>query len=205
MTMHSQSKTPGTTARKGDKRERTRARLIEVAAQVIGEKGYERMALDEVAARAGMTRGAIYGNFADREELLLAVVKSGWKPVIPSARGGASLRERMRILGQAVVDAAPARQAHAIGAASFQLYALTHPQLRRKLSRWNSAIYRRAAAELRRSVPENQLPIPAREFVRVVHALTDGLLLLRFLTPELITDEVIRSGFMALAGERREP
>jgi hypothetical protein len=41
--------------------------------------------------------------------------------------------------------------------------------------------------------------MPADQFVRVLHALTDGLLYLRFLTPELITDEVIRSAFVALA------
>lgn len=186
-------------ARNGNKRERTRARLIEVAAKVIGEKGFERTALEEVAARAGMSRGAIYGNFADREDLLLAVVESAWKPIIPPLEAGSTLRDRMRVLGEAVVAAAPARQAHAVGAASFQLYALTHPALRRKLSRWNAAIYRRAAAELRQALPASQLPMPAMEFVRVVHALTDGLLLLRSLTPELITDQVIRDAFMALA------
>jgi AcrR family transcriptional regulator len=30
---------------------------------VIREKGYERTTMEEVARRAGMTRGAIYGNF----------------------------------------------------------------------------------------------------------------------------------------------
>jgi AcrR family transcriptional regulator len=68
---------------KGGKRDRTRAQLIEAAAQVIGEKGYDRVTLEEVAARAGMTRGAIYGNFKNREELILAVVGTRWQPIIP--------------------------------------------------------------------------------------------------------------------------
>ena len=36
--------------------QRTRAKLIEAAAEVIGEKGYDRASLEEIAARAGMTR-----------------------------------------------------------------------------------------------------------------------------------------------------
>jgi hypothetical protein len=41
--------------------------------------------------------------------------------------------------------------------------------------------------------------MPADQFVKVLHALTEGLLYLRFLTPELITDEVIGAAFEALA------
>ena len=40
---------------KGGKRDRTRASLIEAAAAVIGEKGFDRASLEEIAARAGMT------------------------------------------------------------------------------------------------------------------------------------------------------
>src|SRR6516165_426654 len=86
---------------KGDKRQRTRARLIEAAAEVIGEKGYEKTSLEEVAARAGMTRGAIYGNFASKDELLLAFVEQRWRPVVPRFRPGAPIAEQMRILGEA--------------------------------------------------------------------------------------------------------
>jgi hypothetical protein len=37
--------------------------------------------------------------------------------------------------------------------------------------------------------------VPADRFVRILHGLTDGLLVLRFLTPDLITDEGILSAF----------
>jgi AcrR family transcriptional regulator len=183
----------------GGKRERTRARLIEAAAQIIGEKGYERVTLEEVAARVGMTRGAIYGNFKNREELILAVVGTRWQPIAPAWQPGAPLSVQLRLLGEAVVTAAPARRAQAIGAISFQQYALTHEDLRERLVKANAAIYRLAAQALLQVVPASELPMPADQFVRVLHALTDGLLFLRFLTPELITDEVIIAAFEALA------
>jgi AcrR family transcriptional regulator len=184
---------------KGDKRERTRAKLIEVAAQVIGEKGYERLTLEEVARRAGMTRGAIYGNFKNREELILAVVSTRWQPIAPAWRPGASLKEQLRLLGEAVVASVPARRAQAVGAFSFHQYALTHEELRARLVETNVEIYRWAEHSLLQAVPESALPMPADHFVKVLHALTDGLLYLRFLTPELITDEVISAAFEALA------
>src|SRR5262245_56003118 len=184
---------------KGGKRERTRARLIEAAAQVIGEKGYERATLEEVAARAGMTRGAIYGNFKNREELFLAVVGTRWQPIVPPWKPGAPLKEQLRILGEAVVAAAPARRAQAVGALSFQLYALTHEEMRARLVQANVDIYQWLEQVVPQFIPAGALPMPVSQFVRVLHALTDGLLFLRFLTPELITDEVIIAAFEGFA------
>ncbi len=58
---------------KGDKRERTRAKLLEAARSLIREKGYENTTLEEIAERAGMTTGAIYGNFKNRDELFISL------------------------------------------------------------------------------------------------------------------------------------
>jgi AcrR family transcriptional regulator len=188
-------------AKVGGKRERTRARLIEAASHVIGEKGFHETTLDEVAARAGMTRGAIYGNFKNREDLFLEVVKQRWEPIIPNFKPGGTFREQMRAIGRAVVAAAPVRQKSAVGALSFQLFALTHPEMRKRISRQNAEIYRLMAAGLIQFISAEELPMPAERFVRVLHALTDGLLVTRFLTPDLITDEVILSAFEMLAPE----
>lgn len=185
---------------KGNKRERTRARLIEAAIEVIKEKGYERTSLDEVARRAGMTRGAIYNNFKDKEDLLLAAAVTRWRPVAPPLKPGASLREQMRIVGEAAVAAVPERRDNAVAAISFQLYALTNEAMRLRMVEVDAACYRWASERLLQNVPAEELPMPAEQFVRIVHALTDGLLVLRFLTPELITDELIVTAFENLAG-----
>jgi AcrR family transcriptional regulator len=92
------------------KRARTRAKLIKAAAEVIGEKGYDRASLEEIAARAGMTRGAVYGNFKGKEELFLALVAAHWKPIVPPLKSGLSLKEQLRILGRTVASEAHARQ-----------------------------------------------------------------------------------------------
>ena len=183
----------------GGKRERTRAALIAAAARLIEEKGYHNITLEQVAALAGMSRGAIYGNFKDRDELFMAVLESRWQPIIPPFKTGATLKEQMRFLADAVIAAAPARQAMALRALEFQIYALTHPQMQAKLERYSAEGYRLAEQGLLRFIAAKDLPIPPAHFVRVLNALTEGLLFERFQSPREITDEVIRSAFDALA------
>jgi len=184
---------------KGDKRERTRARLLDAASEVIGEVGFEATSLEAVARRAGMSRGAIYGNFRDRDELFLAVVERRWRPVAPEVEPGAGYAERMQLLGEALIQALPSRRASAVGAASFGLYALTHPQMRERLVQANADAYRRTLNAIMISGGDADLPMPPEDFVRMLHAVTEGLTMLANLTPELITAETIRRTFDALA------
>ncbi len=53
----------------------TRARLLEAAAQVYARQGFAGATLDEVAAEAGFTKGAVYGHFGSKENLLVALVE----------------------------------------------------------------------------------------------------------------------------------
>src|SRR6187200_114356 len=86
---------------KGDKRDRTRAALLEAARALIREKGYERTTMEDVAARAGMTTGAIYGNFKNRDELFIALGQKYWAPIVPKVEPGATFAEAMRALAEA--------------------------------------------------------------------------------------------------------
>jgi len=56
--------------------DQTRARLIDAAAQVFAEKGYDRAGVQEISRRAGLTTGAIYGRFSGKAELLQAAIES---------------------------------------------------------------------------------------------------------------------------------
>ncbi|GAA1858238.1 TetR/AcrR family transcriptional regulator [Brevibacterium marinum] len=53
----------------------TRRRLIESAAQLFAEHGVRGTSLIAVAENAGFSRGAIHGNFSDKDELASAVMK----------------------------------------------------------------------------------------------------------------------------------
>ncbi len=181
------------------KRARTRAALIEAAAAVIGEKGYDRTTLKDVAQRAGMSRGAIYGNFKDKEELFLALVGTRWQPILPEFQPGLPLREQLRTLGKSVARAARERIGMAAAVASFQLYALTHEHMRERMQSENARIYRAMAKQLTEHVAPADLPMPALQFVKVLDAVTTGLLFTYFQTPRLIREEDFVAAFEALA------
>lgn len=54
----------------------TRARLVDAAAAVFSEKGFDGAGVQEIARRAGMTTGAIYGRFTGKAELLREAIES---------------------------------------------------------------------------------------------------------------------------------
>ena len=56
------------------KGEATRARLIELAADIFAEEGYAAASIRDIAHRSGLSSGAIYGTFRGKADLLAEVV-----------------------------------------------------------------------------------------------------------------------------------
>src|SRR2546428_212445 len=52
----------------------TRERILQAAAELVAEKGAAGMSLDDVRARTGASRSQLYHYFADRDDLVRAVV-----------------------------------------------------------------------------------------------------------------------------------
>ncbi len=57
-----------------ERRARSRTALLESAARGLSRYGYGHLRLEEVAREAGYTRGALYHQFADKEDLGLATI-----------------------------------------------------------------------------------------------------------------------------------
>ncbi len=189
---------------KGDKRDRTRATLLEAARSLIREKGYEHATLDAIAERAGMTTGAIYGNFRNRDELLLALGQTYWPPIRPKVRPGATFPEVLRALAKATLAVMPERRGAAVGRLTGLAYALTHEELRGQVVEFTRESYAFGAEWLRSVVREEYLPMPADQFVRVIHALSEGLVFQRLVTPELMPDAVFYAAFGALGRKQKK-
>lgn len=184
---------------KGDKRDRTRAKLLEATRALIREKGYEHTTLEAVAERAGMTTGAIYSNFKNRDELFISLGESYWAPIRPQVHPGATFPEILLALARATLAAIPDRSAVAVGRLTGLAYTLTHQELRVKVADFTAQSYAFGEDWLRSVTKPDDLPIPAGQLVRVIHALTEGLVLQRLLTPELMPDEIFYAAFAALS------
>lgn len=82
----------------------TRDRLLEAARSVFTERGYEGTRVQEVARRAGLTTGAIYANFRDKDDLLLDAIAMGTAEfeasLVRARRAGASVPELLEAMGR---------------------------------------------------------------------------------------------------------
>ena len=74
---------------RAESKERTRQRLLAEAQRLFRERGYAATSLEQIAEAAEVTKGAIYGHFASKEDLLFLVHKTamerGLKPVFEAA------------------------------------------------------------------------------------------------------------------------
>ena len=63
-----------TTRRKRTDGEASRQRILEAAAEVAGERGYEGTSISLVSERSGLPASSIYWHFTDKDELIAAVI-----------------------------------------------------------------------------------------------------------------------------------
>ncbi len=57
------------------RRQATRERLLDAAFEVFAEQGVHSSTVEQIAERAGFTRGAFYSNFTTKEELFVALME----------------------------------------------------------------------------------------------------------------------------------
>ena len=57
------------------RRQATRERLLDAAFEVFAEQGVHASTVEQIAERAGFTRGAFYSNFTTKEELFVALIE----------------------------------------------------------------------------------------------------------------------------------
>ncbi|MBA8990957.1 AcrR family transcriptional regulator [Curtobacterium pusillum] len=124
-------------------RAEVRERLLTAGAEVFAEQGVHEARLDEVAARAGFSKGAVYSNFSSKEDLVAQVMQRATNLVL------GSLRELVRAdiaavdIGD-VVRAAFGRNDQSAQFAllsEFRGYAIRHPEFLPEFVRHRRALH----------------------------------------------------------------
>jgi AcrR family transcriptional regulator len=64
---------------RAEQRQQNRDRLLDAAERVFAERGYRVATVDDVAAAAGLTKGAVYSHFANKQELFAAAVERRYR------------------------------------------------------------------------------------------------------------------------------
>ncbi len=128
----------------------TRSRILQAAFQTFAERGYSGATLDDVAANAGMTKGAVYWHFASKDDLCMALIEERFRK--ESSRYADAVQSAVRKgegRGEAVVMAFMAGEVEqARGAEGWRQLGLEFmsrsrdPSIRRRYAELSDKIYR---------------------------------------------------------------
>ena len=180
------------------RRAKTRERLIAAAAEAVLEKGFRDTTLDAIAARAGMTKGAIYDNFPNKDALFIAVMRSrpGKLPIPAEPEGTAA--ERLAAMARAVVADTQEDRLQIPLRAEFLLYTLTHPEMRETMDAWLKQGFSADTQAIMSAFSPGELIMSPEAFIVMLQAMVPGLMYLRSQSPDLINDKVVAEIFAAL-------
>ena len=196
--------TPAAEPPKG-KRARTRQMLIETASALIREKGFSNVSMEDVATRAGVSRGSIYGNFRDRNDLIAAVAMYRVPRIAPVPLPGATLLEQLRALGKTLAQAARENRKNTVYWAAYMLHALSDEELRRRADTQGREMRKWLVGEWAKAIPPDSLPMPVETFVKVLGALATSLVMSHSMSPDDYGEDVFVAAFEALAGRGVAP
>jgi AcrR family transcriptional regulator len=182
------------------KRARTRKTLIEAASAIIREKGYAHVSMEAVAARAGVSRGSIYGNFRDRNDLIAAVGAERAPRVFPAPTPGADLRTQLRAVGKTVAEAARRHRTDTIHWSTYMTYVLSDEELKRRAAEQGRLVRKMMVDAWSAALPPEATTMPVETLVKVLTTLTTGLIMAHSMSPDDFGEDVIVEAFEALAG-----
>jgi len=189
---------------RGDKRQRTRRALIAATLAVVEERGFAAASLEEIARRAGMSRGAIYSNFADRSELLMAAVATQGMTLDRDFSRPLPLRAQLRRFAENLVDQLPTAAGSGRAVIDYQLYAMTQPELRQRLAETYERSFAVIAGQFEAQFGA-ALGGRAHTLALTVQALAMGFVWQFMLTPGEVTPVAIHEAFEALADGMEAP
>jgi AcrR family transcriptional regulator len=182
------------------RRQQTREYLLQAAAQVFAERGFHEATLDEVAAAAGYTKGAVYSNFKNKEDLFLALLEDSYAREMTALRATiessdippeARIGDFVSLIG-GELDRVPDMGALYL---EFHLYALRNPAARARMNELEQEDIRAIAEILEVARAERGITIdePAEQTARIIVALFRGISMMRTANPEVAGEELLEA------------
>jgi AcrR family transcriptional regulator len=178
----------------------TRERLLGEARRLFRERGYAATSLEQIAEAAGVTKGAIYGHFSSKEDLLISAIDATPTPAWATEINDQSLPLRERLADFSRTMAADeAFKDKAVLAMELEFLAalLRSPDDLRRYS----AVNERRLAELAEEDHDQPLPgIAPIEVWAIGHALFIGLSIYQHIAPDILTPAVFERASGLIAG-----
>jgi AcrR family transcriptional regulator len=180
------------------RRAMTRQHLLEAAAIVFARKGFHGATLDEVAATAGFSKGAVYSNFKSKDDLFLELlddrINRQFAVVSEILETGSREREEQfpRIREIFRSDMFWSEDFITLWL-EFVLYARRNPEAQAKLT----ASVKRSRAQVQALIDHEYAMLgassgyPTSDLAEIALALFNGLGIDRLVNPTAVTDEML--------------
>jgi AcrR family transcriptional regulator len=180
-----------------EQRALTRRRLLDAGEAVFGRSGFHGASVEEIAREAGATTGALYSNFASKEDLFLALFEEriaadvgDYSQIVSE---GSTVEEQARGAADRWMAILRERPAYFPLLIEFWAYAIREPRLRDRLAERFAAL-RSASARLALEGAERQGYSPGAEAGELVglliNALGNGLALEKLADPDAVPDSL---------------
>ena len=167
----------------------SRGEILDAALACFTAHGYHETSIDEIADRAGLSKGAIYWHFAGKRELFLALVDRDQEPVEALAQSVAEApdwRSALRALFARIPDYIEEQLPFVRLSFEYLSQSAHDPGIRarqeRKQKTWNAVLHE----QLARGVAAGELrAADAQDIGIVIGSTVAGLSLIRLTQPEL--------------------
>jgi len=178
---------------RAERREQTRQELLTAAEACFVSHGFHASSVDEVAERAGYTKGAVYSNFASKEDLFFAVYERRVEQVLTEVVPGLRHAGAERAFDQLAAGAIQRRdRADGWRAVFFEFWAhvLRHPELRERFAAIHARFLEPMGEAVRQLADDRGLTLPsdvtASQVAVAWNAMEVGLALERLTQPQTV-------------------
>ncbi|HTS95219.1 MAG TPA: TetR/AcrR family transcriptional regulator [Streptosporangiaceae bacterium] len=173
-----------------------RRRLLDAALGVFAERGYADTNLDQVAAAAGLTKGAIYSNFASKDDLFFAMMNDqglrrveAVRTALEAAAGDPRRPQALHDIGRLLTAAFTEQREWQLVFLDFWRRAVRDDDVRAQFvahrRALRAAIADRVEQVLGRAPPPAELTVD--DVVTVVLALSNGLAIEQYTDPDAVS------------------
>tara|TARA_B100000678_G_scaffold275530_1_gene267561 strand:+ start:4977 stop:5639 length:663 start_codon:yes stop_codon:yes gene_type:complete len=187
----------------------TRTRLLTATAKLIAKNGYDATSVEDIAAEAGYTHGAIYRHFDSKETLFLESVSAYIGPrltlLFERLESIQSLDEQVAYLAHHFYERSEKDPDWILLENEFWLFAMRRPHLRPQVEELYGKLrpfytifelpeWRRRA---------RRLGVETGDLISIISAMIDGLTRQQYATPDDVDLEFVQMSLRAILGMRR--
>jgi len=195
-----------------ERRAATRTELLDAASRVFAQRGFHAATLEDVAREAGYTTGAIYSNFAGKDDLFRAAFEHQIaRDVREVSEAQAAATEdtpgaRTRATSRRWLELVHERPEMFLLLLEYWAYAMRHPELRKSFIERFGAFRDTTARWVEEEAARGgwDLPLPARDIAAGLNALMFGMTLQYLPGDEDLPDDALEQMALLMMTGMRE-